>query len=133
MFDLHSYTILLNEAFDTGHDNDDLYGLLEAFLAAENEAVRRINTDSSELHRIMNNNRIMHAFTRVMGGRVRLNTCFRQRVTQLGALTSFCLKRLRAWFLVSGLMAWWPAPSVLKGRVLQSHPCRGSSTDVEYV
>lgn len=84
MFDLRSYTILLNEVFDTGHDNDDLYGLPEAFLATENEAVRRINTDSSELHRIMNNNRIMHAFTCVMGGRVRLNTCFRQQVTQLG-------------------------------------------------
>ncbi|CAH6385412.1 MULTISPECIES: hypothetical protein [Erwiniaceae] len=84
MFNLRSYTLLLNEAFDTGHDNDDLYCLLEAFLDAENEPVRPVNTDSSELHRILNNNRVMHAFTRVTGGSVRLSTCFRQQVTRLG-------------------------------------------------
>lgn len=84
MFDLRSYIILLNEAFDTGHDNDALYRLFEAFLVAENEPVRQLNTNSSELHQILNNNRVMHAFTRVMGGSVRLSTCFRQQVTALG-------------------------------------------------
>lgn len=84
MFDLRSYTILLNEAFDTGHSDDELHELIEAFLAAENEPVRQVNADSSELHRILNSNRVMHAFTRIMGGSVRLSTCFRQRVTRLG-------------------------------------------------
>ncbi|WLS81097.1 hypothetical protein Q3V30_21775 (plasmid) [Erwinia pyri] len=84
MFDLRSYTILLNEAFDTGYHNDDLYRLLQAFLTGENEPVRVVTADTSELHRTLNNNRVMYAFTCIMGGSVRLNTCFRQQVTHLG-------------------------------------------------
>ncbi|WP_397325233.1 hypothetical protein [Pantoea agglomerans] len=84
MFGLRHYTILLNEAFDTGHDNDDLLSLLQAFLTAENEPVRPLSDTSSELAGILNNNRVMHAFTRIMNGQVRLKACFRQQVTRLG-------------------------------------------------
>ncbi|MBN7124781.1 hypothetical protein BSU01_24235 [Erwinia billingiae] len=84
MFGLRHYTILLNEAFDTGHDNDDLLELLQDFLTAENEPVRPLSDDASELQCILNNNRVMHAFTRIMHGQVRLKACFRQKVTRLG-------------------------------------------------
>ncbi|CAH6377073.1 hypothetical protein [Pantoea agglomerans] len=83
MFGLRHYTILLNEVFDTGYNSDDLLARLQAFLAAEKEPVRSLREASSELYVILNNNRVMHAFTRIMGGEVRLNSCFRRQVTRL--------------------------------------------------
>jgi len=84
MFELKHYTILLNEAFDTGHDNDDLFKLLQSFLTTEKEPVRPLSHASSDLHCILNNNRVMHAFTQVMQGKVRLKACFRPQITRLG-------------------------------------------------
>lgn len=83
MFGIRHYTVLLNEVFDTGYSSDDLLARLQAFLAAENEPVIPLNEASSELHAILNNNRVMHAFTRIMGGEVRLKSCFRMLVTRL--------------------------------------------------
>ncbi|MEN4704556.1 hypothetical protein [Pantoea agglomerans] len=83
MFGLRHYTILLNEVFDTGYTSDGLLARLQAFLAAENEPVRPLSEASSELHVTLNNNRVMHAFTRIMDGEVRLHSCFRMQVTRL--------------------------------------------------
>lgn len=83
MSGLRHYAILLNEVFDTGYASDGLLARLQAFPAAENEPFRPFSEASSEPYVLLNNNRVMHAFTRIMGGEVRLHSCFRMQVTRL--------------------------------------------------
>ena len=83
MFGLRHYTVLLSEVFDTGYSSDDLLARLQAFLAAENEPIRPFSEASSELYVILNSNRVMYAFTRIMGGEVRLHFCFRMQAPRL--------------------------------------------------